>query len=110
LDQGRVRVALVTVLLLSVLLVDVEQVWALSVTPSSPTADQPFTVYSGAVISETINVYSGWGCSGAIIVSGTIPAGGSLAVPGQPAGQYSTNTNFEVGCLNFTVIPTTFEQ
>ena len=95
-----------TVLLLSVLLVNLGQVWALSVTPSSPAADQPFTVNSGAIISETINVYSGPGCSGTLIFSGTVPAGGKLFVPGQSAGQYSTNTNFEAGCLNFTITPT----
>jgi len=109
LDQERVRVVLVTVLLLSLLFVDVGQVWALSVTPDSPTAGQPFTVNSDAVISETIYVYAGGGCSGALIVSGAVPAGGRLAVPGQPYGQYSTNANFEVGCFNFTVIPPPFD-
>lgn len=103
--RGPVTVALVTVLLLAVMLVGLRQVWALSVSPSSPIAGQPFTINSGAVIPEAINVYAGSGCSGTIIFAGTVPAGGTLSVPGQPAGQYSTNTNFETGCLNFTVVP-----
>jgi hypothetical protein len=104
-DLGRKQVMLVATLLLFVLLVGVGQAWALSVTPSTPMAGQPFTVNSGAVISESITVYAGPGCSGTIIFAGTVPAGGSLSVPGQPVGEYSTNTNFEHGCLNFTVLP-----
>jgi len=67
----------VAVLSLCILLGVVGQVWALSVTPSSPIAGQEFYVDSGAVIAELISVYSGPGCSGTIIVSGTVPAGGS---------------------------------
>ena len=95
----------VIILIHVMLLVNAEKAWALSVIPTSPIADQPFTIDSGSVISESINVYDGWGCSGGIIASGIVPAGGVLTVQGQPAGQYSTNANFEVGCLNFTIIP-----
>ena len=105
LGQLRVGVALVTVLLLAVLMVDMGQVWALSVTPNTPIAGYPFTVNSGAVIPEAINVYAGSGCSGNLLFAGQVPAGGSLSIPGQPAGQYSTNTDFEPQCLNFTIIP-----
>jgi len=101
----RKQVALVTGLLLFALLVDAGQVWALSVTLSTPMAGQPFTVNSGANIPESITVYAGPGCSGTIIFAGTVLAGGGLSVPGQPVGQYSTNTNFEHGCLNFTILP-----
>jgi hypothetical protein len=90
-----------------VLLVDVGQVWALSVTPSSPIAGQPFSVNSGSVIPESIYVYTGSGCSGTLFFAGSVPAGGRLVIPGQPAGQYSTDTNFETECLNFAVIPAT---
>ena len=104
-DLGRKSVTLVTSLLLFALLVDAGQVWALSVTPSTPMAGQSFTVNSGANIPESITVYAGPGCSGTIIFAGTVLAGGGLSVPGQPVGQYSTNTNFEHGCLNFTILP-----
>ena len=95
------------VLLLSMLLVGMGQAWALYITPSSPIAGEPFTVYSDSIIAETIYVYTGSGCSGTLIFAGTVTAGGSLVIPGQPAGQYSTNTNFEAECLNFAVIPAT---
>ena len=95
----------IIILILFVLLVNAERAWALSVTPTSPIAGEPFTIDSGSVISESINVYDGWGCSDGIIASGIVPAGGALTVQGQPAGQYSANTNFEVGCLNFTIMP-----
>jgi hypothetical protein len=103
--QRRVSIALVTVLLLSVVLIDAAEVWALSVTPTPPIAGQPFAVDNDAPISESITVYAGPGCSGPLILSETVPAGGILPVPGQPAGQYSTNTDFEPGCLNFAIIP-----
>jgi len=105
LAEQRILATLSASLVLFVLLLGVTQVSALSIVPSTPIAGQAFVIDSGATIAETINVYGAPGCVGAIILSGKVPAGGGLVVPGQSAGQYSTDTNFEIGCLNFTVMP-----
>jgi len=106
LSQRPSAIALTVVLFIIIFLVGVESVWALSVTPNSPVADQPFTV-SGLVTitSSTISLIVGHGsCNSlgtpvySVIVSGYF----DVTVPGQSAGNYYAA--LPTSCVGFTVI------
>jgi hypothetical protein len=114
LAQKRIAAALLLGVILVVVSTSVGQVWALTVTPVSPTAGQSFTISGtcppagGATCS--VYVWSGPGCAvfQVIFVQIDIPLGPySVTVPGQSAGSYSAYTVNDPsgGCTNFTVIP-----
>lgn len=101
------RVMLLTVILVWLALVNVNPARAtiMSVSPPSPTADQPFTI-SGTSSGNPLVVFSGSGCYGSPVFSTPVlPFGApySITVPGQPAGKYSATDYTGSGCVNFTV-------
>jgi hypothetical protein len=98
---------LLLLFVLTLILVNLKPAWALTVTPSSPTAGVSFTV-SGTTSEQVagVAVYSGAGCVNANLVYSTDQVGPaiSVAVPGQPTGQYSAIIIGDPsGCVNFTI-------
>jgi hypothetical protein len=105
--SGCVRVTVLAVILVWVVFGYVTPAWAtiMSVSPPSPTANQPFTI-SGMGDGSPLVVFSGSGCYGSPIFSTPpLPFGApySITVPGQPAGRYSATDYSGSGCVNFTV-------
>ncbi|MGA2628381.1 MAG: hypothetical protein ABSF63_15120 [Candidatus Bathyarchaeia archaeon] len=113
--MGRVRVTAAVILLVLVMLlaVNAASVWAVSVTPSSPTAGQSFTVTNNDPSNpDNIQLFFGSGCgSGGSADGSPIPvaAGGSASAPAQHAGSYSAGAGEEDMplCVDFTVNPAT---
>ena len=103
-------------------LINVGQVWAQSITPNPPIANQNFTItgtcsLSGGNTYCVVIVYSGPGCTGSIILSAYIQSSGpyQAPVPRQQAGVYSTQTliqNAIVGeaCLTFNIDPASIPE
>ena len=94
----------------TLLALNVGQVLALTVNPSSPIAGQSFMITSSNSSSgDEITVRSGSGCinSASIVGGGFVGILGSLSLT-LPAGQYSASgTTTPNGCVDFTVIPAT---
>jgi hypothetical protein len=83
-----------------VLLTNVGQVWALTITPNPPIAGEPFTITSMPGYSSVF-VFSSSDCSGGVIASSfTSPFTLTLS-----AGQYSAYSGDVSGCVKFTVVP-----
>ena len=115
--MGSVRPALLLVGLVAlVVFVNSGQVWAQTVTPSSPIAFQSFTISGtrGGGAVAALDVGTGSVCEGAgtlvfsTIMTGT-PGPYSQTVPGQNAGPYWVNVQFD-GCTLFTITPVTIPE
>ena len=113
-----VGVWLATLLVLSLLAVDVGQVWGQSFNPNPPIAGQSFTI-SGSCSSAPCVVIvihqTGLGCGNGNTVAVLGPFNGmhggpgsySATVLGQPPGSYSTFTFGGESCVFFTIVPAT---
>jgi hypothetical protein len=105
---------LVSVLLLSVLLVDMGHVNGLDITisPNPPTAGQPFNVMGLVTItSSIISLVVGHGsCTslGTIVYSVTVFGYFTVTVPGQTAGSYYAA--LPTSCVDFAVIPASIPE
>ena len=105
--RGRVAVALVALLLLTLFLTGGRQVWAvvISFSPNPPVAGQPFTITSSDS-DDGLSVYTGSVCNGQFsITAGT----GTVNVPAQSAGAYAYFDADLAVCVDFNIIsaPTT---
>ena len=113
-----VTVTLVAVLILSLFLLGLGQVWAQSFNPNPPIAGQTFTISgvcgSGPCVVIVI-LQTGFGCGNGNTVAilgpfnGMVGGPGSYTatVPGQLQGTYSTFTLGGESCVIFTVVPAT---
>ena len=91
------------------LLVNVRQVWALTITPNPPIAGQSFTI-SGPTEGGDLLVFADFGCPAGgppLVLSAPISAPTyAVTVPPQPVGHYSASAPGDPsGCVDFTVIP-----
>jgi hypothetical protein len=111
--RGRgLALGLFVILGLTLILVNVRPAWALTITPTSPTAGVPFTITQGIVAGPPVlYILSGFlapSCVGTVVY-GPITMGdghATVTVPGLPAGQYSTYITYDSsGCVEFTVMP-----
>jgi hypothetical protein len=80
--------------------------WALTITPDPPITGQPFNVsgYGPGLVL----VFTDSGCGGSVVFrSGPLRGGAyNVTVPGLPAGQYHVTVPENLGCVNFSVVPT----
>lgn len=86
---------------------NVGQVWALTITPSSPIAGQPFTISGTVTTAGFLAIRSLPGCSGDVVfIQDISPPSYSVTVPGQPAGSYTVSASDDPsGCVDFTIQP-----
>jgi hypothetical protein len=107
LPRRRLLVALGVAVFMSFVLVNVGQVWALTITPSSPIEGQPFTISGTITTDGYVAIRDLSGCSGGVEFLQAITAPSySVAVPGLPVGTYTVSASDDSsGCVSFTVIP-----
>ena len=110
------RVLLLTGLSLAVLLVcvlvNLGQVWALTISPNPPIAGEPFTITNGSSgilgSPDIISFFTGSTCGvlgGTLIGGSGVASGGSFSMT-LPVGQYSASGILAANpCLPFTVDP-----
>ena len=92
---------LVLVVFLVFMVVNMEQVWAVTLNPNPPVDGQPFTITSSAGPSSPLSVYGSCGCNGGCaITAGSSPFTLTLA-----AGQYNVFDSGTSECSSFTVVP-----
>jgi len=92
-------------LVVLVSLISLTSVLALTITPPAPTPGQSITL-SGPVGGGNVEVFTGSGCTGALVFSSAITSTISyaLTLPGEPAGQYSASVQGDSpSCVNFNV-------
>jgi hypothetical protein len=90
------------------LVANLKTVWAQTIMPDPPIANQSFTVSIPGPTPGVLYVKNAFGCvGGSVVFSGFIgPPSFSVNVPGQPAGQYSAFVGTVTDCVDFTVVLT----
>ena len=108
LSRPFVHVTLLIALIGVMLIITTIPVWALTITPDPPTANEPFTISLPSPTTGVLYVTDSPSCvGGSVVFSGFIgPPSFSVSVPGQPAGQYGAFVGTVATCVGFTIVPT----
>jgi len=99
-------VALLLGLVAVVISVSVGQVWAYTISPNPPVAEQPFTITASN--SNDYIIVGGFCLNGA--VTGFMTASQGSVTLTLSAGQYSFEIPSEVSCTLFTVVPASIPE